>query len=117
MANKEDDPSHVGNQNFTASVATIFKMEDKRVMDAGSEKEDQRRKCFKVDYNTGARATSSDDRLQINISDKRTNRKAYSEMSEEQAYNSPPWCDVTLGNNVKRNKPKPEREVDVPIPG
>lgn len=48
------------------------------------------------------------------MSKKRTDNKAYSEISELSVSYLPPWNEMIAGTKSKRYTPKPERELDIP---
>lgn len=105
----------LNNQDFIAPGATIVEKDAKKAMDVESEKKDRHRKFVGTAYNNGARSAASSDGPPTNISNERTNKRAFSEMSEEQVPDLPPWSDMTVGNKSMWYKTKPERELDVPV--
>lgn len=88
--------------------------ETKEAIIAGLETEDRHRKFVYVANSTDTRSVSSSDRALTDISDEKTNRRTYSELSEEQAPNLPPWEKYDGLHQVGRYKLKPEKKLDVP---
>lgn len=101
-------------QDFIATVATSVKKKTKKTVDAGSAREDRRRKCFDAACNTGAGSASLGDQLPTKICQERTNRKAYFQMSVQQALDLPPWNYGTIRSTAGQYKYKPEKDLDVP---
>lgn len=64
-------------------------------------------------YSTGERSISSSKRPQTDISEKRRNKTAYSDLSEEQVPVLPSWNDVMFSYKPRRYKSKPESKLDV----
>lgn len=102
------------NQDFITAVATIVKKETNKAVDVEAKRDVRRQNVDKAALSTAARLTSSNDRSPVDISNKRTNEKTYSETSEEPKPELPPWNEVTTaGSNSRRNKPRTEKELDV----
>lgn len=85
-------------QDFIAPVAPMIKKETKKAVNAGPERVDRHEIFFAAVYSTVTRSASSGDRPLTDISEERTHRMAYSEMSKEQVPDLPPCSDVTAVN-------------------
>lgn len=82
-------------KHFIALVATIVKKEAKKAVDFESKREEQRRTLFEVAFCTVAQSAASTYLPQTDIPDESTNKKTYSEASEEPALELPP-CNEPL---------------------
>lgn len=76
------------NQNFIALVPAIVKKATEQAMYVESETEDRCRKFVEAAYSTDARSPPSSNRPPTDMSDERTYKMAYSEMSEN-------WSEIT----------------------
>lgn len=101
------------NQDFTAPVAAIAKMEAEKAGDVEWRGKEGHQKFVEAAYSTGKRCAASNGRLPTDILEKRTDKKAYSEFSEEPVPELPPWNVVMAGSKSKRYTTKPERELNV----
>lgn len=97
--------------DFIAQMATIFKQKLQKAMDITLKREDRRHKFVEAANSTGTRSTSLSDGPPTDISNEQTNKKAYSQMTEEPAPEFPSWSGEIACNKSKRYTPKPEKRT------
>lgn len=78
------------NQDFFVPVAIIVKKETEKAVHVEAMREVRQRKFVEGTNGTGTQFASSSDRPPTVIPDKRTNKNAYSETSEESKPKLPP---------------------------